>query len=438
MTLVLANRDPEPDETQVPIATDVSVDIMDDSDVGVDTANTKIFIDSVLAYDGGTFQTGFTGPNSADSNPDVDTLRVVIDPNGNFDSLKVIPVQVQSQDVGAINTIDETYSFTTEDLIAPAVVSVTAEDLFTVRVAFNETVLASDPTVFGDALNPIHYTFVRQSAPAADIVASSITRIFDDTIDITLDIEMTPGATYDLTVVGVEDLFGNSIPNDTVEFIGFQPFVPPGRRFDLFTMIPAINRREDATGDLANFVGTIQETLNLLLFQVDTWLDIIDVDRAPEDFVDAILLDLGNPFSFDLDEIDKRRLITLLVEIYRQKGTCVGILNAIRFFLALELTCDEFNNDEGTWILGIDDLENPDDTLAIILAPSTVFDIKSFALVSTIALTAEQRQKVTEIAEYMKPLYTHFRGIDEPIPPPAPFDHLELGESELGIEWDLH
>ncbi len=59
---------------------------------------------------------------------------------------------------------------------------------------------------------------------------------------------------------------------------------------------------------------------------------------ASEDFLDLILQDLGNPFPFDLYVLGKRRLASVLVEMYRQKGTEAGIENAIRFFLGIDVT----------------------------------------------------------------------------------------------------
>jgi hypothetical protein len=74
------NRDPEPGETQVPVATDVALDLTDVGPDGIDTAATKIYLGGQLAFDGGSFEAGFDGPGSAATTPQADTLRVVIDP----------------------------------------------------------------------------------------------------------------------------------------------------------------------------------------------------------------------------------------------------------------------------------------------------------------------------------------------------------------------
>src|SRR5690606_30992264 len=97
-------------------------------------------------------------------------------------------------------------------------------------------------------------------------------------------------------------------------------------------------RQLDETGDLENFMAVLQDVLELLLGEVDRFPDILDPDLAPEPFLDLMLEDLGNPFAFDLTELQKRRLIAVLVQIYRQKGTAAGIRNAIRFFLGVDVT----------------------------------------------------------------------------------------------------
>ena len=101
-------------------------------------------------------------------------------------------------------------------------------------------------------------------------------------------------------------------------------------------MLPTHARRDDETGDLRRFIARLQEVTDLLLASTDRWPEIFDLERAPEPFVDAILADLGNPFGFLLDLAAKRRLAGALVQMYRLKGTKVGIQRALRFFLEIE------------------------------------------------------------------------------------------------------
>jgi phage tail-like protein len=290
---------------------------------------------------------------------------------------------------------------------------------------------------------------------------------------------------------------------------------PAERLFDLWKMIPLINRQEDDAGtqELRGFVRCLQEIVDLKLTEIDRWTEIIDPDTAPEEYLDAMLMDLGNPFRFDLTETDKRRLIGVLMDMYRQKGTAIGIVNVIRFFLGLEAIVLAYL-DEETWVLDesvlVEDETVQSGTDGVITASTRYFasatatfstasiggyiTVSGSALVndgeyeivgyvdpitvvlggtSTLAdeasliwedtafpctlgpgdswgrfafeidvrpltLTDEQRDAITEIANYMKPAHTHLNRIVE-AETPVVYDHLELGISELGgDEWDLH
>ncbi len=220
-------------------------------------------------------------------------------------------------------------------------------------------------------------------------------------------------------------------PFNQYTFEGFVPPVPDDREFDLFQFMPLMNRQEDVTEALEKFLAVLQEPTDLILYDIDTFLDILDPDLAPESFVDAMLCDLGNPFTFELELVDKRRLVQVLVDMYRQKGTGVGIINVIRFFLGLEVTIDTFNTG-AAWSLGESELG-----VDTILGASGQALLYSFTIESPVVLTEEQRKQITEIAEYMKPAHTHLIQVTEPVVPDI-IDHLELGLSELGENWELH
>lgn len=196
-------------------------------------------------------------------------------------------------------------------------------------------------------------------------------------------------------------------------------------------MLPKHNRREDQTGDLSRFVACLQEVTDLLLADVDRFPEIYDIERAPESFVDLILRDLGDPFPFELDALGKRRLGSVLVEMYRQKGTARGIINAVRFFLGIEVTAVVAYAGEamvlGEAELGVD----------WVLGPSSRFARYAFDVVVAVPLSELQRRQISAIVEYLKPAHTHFVTLVEP-GPPAFVDHWELGVSEVGESSDLH
>jgi phage tail-like protein len=313
----------------------------------------------------------------------------------------------------------------------PRVVGAQARARRRVRLSFDVAVRQADAADPQDALHPANYTLARTSAPAVDAVVVAVEPIAPGAVELVTDVELTGGALYRVQVERVVDTAGNPIgpPADSATFAGLVPARPAGRRFELEAMLPVMNLREDETGDLRRFVACLQEVADLLLDDIDGFTDILDPDVAPERFVDSMLEDLGNPFGVDLSELDKRRLVRVLVEIYRQKGTAIGLRNAARFLLGLEIEIRELQAEAlvlGESELGVD----------WILGPSSSYARYTFEVVVPRVLSAGERRRLHELVDYMKPAHTHFRLV-EPAPPPV-VEHVELGVSELGASWELH
>ena len=449
---LVINRDPEPGQVQIRTDTLIAFDLAAESGDSPDLTATQVFVSvtppggptgsEVLVFDNGVFQAGWNGPGSATSVIDASTTRITIDPTSDFSSLHDVTVRVTSTSTGAVVLAATSWTFTIEDVTAPVLSLATGRSKLVVRLDFDEPIVQTVATNPDSALNPSNYLFERQTVPTADVVVDSVAVVTTSSVDVELDIEQTAGATYRVTVSDIEDLFGNVVaaPFNTVDFLGFVPQIPDGRDFQIYRLLPQKNRDEDDSGDLLRFTGALQEVLDLLLCEIDRWTDILDPDIAEEQFLDCMLRDLGNPFGFDLTETDKRRLIRILVSIYKQKGTAPGIVNVVRFFLGLEVVVNAFS-EEG-WDLGIDELGGPGvgevGIPPIILGPGTSFGLYSFEIVAAVILTQEERDRITEIANYMKPAHTHLIQIVEPTTPTV-IDHLELGLSELSPdEWILH
>jgi len=360
--LVLVNRDPSPGESGVPIDATLALELVDTGPDGVERSTARVWIDGVLAFDGSAvpeLAPAFAG-SLASVTQTTDTLRVVLHPVVPLASLATVHVRVLAQTVGGAASLDQVYSFVVEDRTAPRVVGAQALAQKTVRVGFDEPVLV--PSAASFLLTP-------KGAPAVSVTVAGA-NVEGSVVLLTLDTEMTPDVLHEIVAVGVTDLFGNAVlgPYDRASFTGFRPARPLTRRFDLWRMLPKHNRRDDHTGDLLRFIACLQEVTDLLLADVDRWPDIFDLERAPEAFVDLILRDLGNPFPFELDAMGKRRLASVLVEMYRQKGTAKGIQNAIRFFLGIDISAiTPFNADTlylGESLLGVDWVLGPSDRFA--------------------------------------------------------------------------
>lgn len=222
-----------------------------------------------------------------------------------------------------------------------------------------------------------------------------------------------------------------SIINGTGLFEAFSPNTPTGRQFNLIDFMPAVLVEADLTGDLRKLISVFQDCTDVILADIDDFSDIYDVDKADEQYLDAILFDLGNPFLFDLSVTDKRRLIQILVDLYQQKGTEPGVINAIRFFTAIEIV-DVVEHLDNCLILGVSELG-----VSWVLCPGVSFDRFSFDIIVGSVLTQFERDSIRTIVDYMKPAHTHFINLIEP--GDADFvAHWEIGVSALGTESELH
>jgi phage tail-like protein len=350
------NRIPEPDEISVSQSSSVQIDLYEfgGGGGGIPTALIKVWVGQVfvnpnyvdvLAYDGsgGGFQAGFSGvvsPGYSDG-----LTRIIISRTSAFISRELVKVVV---DIDS-STLEETYYFTALDTEAPQLFEIIPQNKKIIRVRFNEDIRQVSPLLLDDALNYANYYLLRQSVPSVNVNIVKVTSVSADTVDIHTDIETTFGAPYRLVVGNISDSVGNPFvaPGNYMDFFAFTPPLPSGRRFRLIEFLPLINREEDVTGNLRMFIAVLQEITNLLLCSIDEWVNILDPDIAPLQFLNAILDDLGNPFGrFLLDETDKRRLVRELVRFYKLKGSGIGVIDSIRFFLGIESAIDIFG-DEG-------------------------------------------------------------------------------------------
>jgi phage tail-like protein len=448
--LIVGNRWPPPAETRIPNdLAEYTFLLVDVDGAGVDLTNTTITVDGVTVYTTGAFVLPWSGTTTTGLGPTAQDVGVVLNVPAALlprDSEQPITIRVQSQLNGPASVIDTTWSFVSADTLPLAVQTATMIAKDTLRVTFTDS-LRMDDSAFG-ALNPANWSTVRVSAPAVtlDVIAVEQVRDHPDTVDVRFNWEASMGALYSIVVESIEDDQGNSVTTtgQLLRFTGYVPPRPLGRRFELLDFVPRFNMQEDrtaaqggdplnpGTGELRKFLLVLQDVVDVLLCQIDRWTDIIDIDLASEQFLDAILQDLGNPFAdciADLDEDGKRRLTRVLISIYKQKGTEAGIINAVRFFLGLEITLGVVN-ERDYWQLGVS-LLGVGTTLAPPVGSALWY---SFTIDAEVVLTAEQRDRVLCIAEYMKGAHEHIIGITEPGDVLTPSDYWILNQSILGAD----
>jgi phage tail-like protein len=166
--------------------------------------------------------------------------------------------------------------------------------------------------------------------------------------------------------------------------------------------------------------------VDLLLVDIDRMTEWLDIERAPEAVVELWLRDLGSPFELVFNDLDRRRLASVLVDLYRLKGTERGMRSAARLLLGIEL--DEINTFSGTPLVLGESLLGVDWELG----PSNRFALYAFSVRVSRILTVEERRRLRTIIVWAKPAHTHLVEIQEP-QPPVVLDYWELGEAELGL-----
>lgn len=331
--------------------------------------------------------------------------------------------------------------------------SAIATGLRTVRLVFSSA-LADFSTGATGALNTANYTFAAQNVdpvPAAAVVTSAAEQISTTVVDLTVDDDLSPEQIYQVTPKTQADGGITGVTTSPVIFQAVALTPPAERDFIALEMVPPMNLREDSTKDLERFLRILDDNLSLQMNRVDHWPDIIDYSLAPDNFLDLQLLDLAYPFSIALAEIDKRRLLSVLVSVYREKGTVRGVKDATRFFLGLEsdVLFPQWSQTSG-WILGSAENELGIDTYlggtlytSVLHGPDLSFfngaNSFDFAVkigtASSIALTADQVEKATALIEFTKPAHTHLRLLTAALPPPENVS-ATAGSGTVTVAWD--
>lgn len=255
------------------------------------------------------------------------------------------------------------------------------------------------------ALLPIYSPIVKTVSEADPLTIPYYERITRFAVINFID-DLTPNADYLLEIVQVQDSAGNEI-GSTFPFTSWQPASVPGREFDLWEMIPQMNRDEDASRDLERFIRCLNEVTQVMLADVDRFGSILDPVATPDAVVDVFLEHLGNQLKFvgGLTTQKKRDLIPLLVPMYKQRGTDIGIENAVAFFTGKTVDVVPWEIPSHIWKLGKSYLGRN-----TYLGPSFSFVRYSFWIEYSVALTNDEKGVITQIVDFMRPAHTHFIG----------------------------
>jgi phage tail-like protein len=202
---------------------------------------------------------------------------------------------------------------------------------------------------------------------------------------------------------------------------------------DFFPKRVIADDAEDPQGILNTMLETLDPFVIDLYQTIDCIPTIMDPQRCPSAQLDQLLYHLGNPFTLEdgLSDREKRGLASVLFFIYALKGTCPGIIGALRLLYGLDVTaCVQPNVD--CWDLGFDLLNISTD-----LCPGSDFEAFTFNVMVRTVLTDKQRVQATNVVNYMKSAPSIFLGFIEPGHPRF-IDHWELNFSDLNLNTFLH
>jgi len=349
-------------------------------------------------------------------------------PNGNFTSGDVGLYVGSARCAYAVNNgyfqIAALVDSRTVQLDRSVVAEFAPSDAVVTLTPYRLAPVAAAAGIVSPAFSPIVMEI--EAVPSKDLVPGVDAAEY---VDLVLQDDLTPARTYTLQAEVIDDVLNNTGTDLSKQFTS-EPLPQSVRqRYALWDLIPEFNKTEDTTQDLERFIRCCDEVFQLIRSEVDGLLRITDIDAIGDVLLDTLLAHLGNPYTFELSAIEKRRLAAVLEEMYRDKGVEVGIEAALLFFLGIPMDVQPFTSLEGLWILGEGSLGE-----TTMLGPGTSFLRYAFQVVSPTELTETQRFRVTEIVDYLKPAHTHFVALLEPSTgtPPTPTTFWVLGESSLG------
>lgn len=250
-------------------------------------------------------------------------------------------------------------------------------------------------------------------------------------IVLVVDFEQTARCDYNVAVANVVHTTGVIDPaHDDQDFDGYIVSWVPRQSLHLYDILPPLSRRLDDTGELELFCTVIQEVFDRFTEDIDAFFnELCTLDYMRPEWLDGLLYDLGDQYSeiFNLTTNEKRRLAGALVSMYRRKGTCIGMVEAIDFFMGITILGCRGGWDD-CWTLAGGAYPAPYDGsyLSEGVYPAASggdaylgpvgYEVYSFWLLHAApgTLTADQLTKIAAIVDLIKPAYTHYMGVTAP------------------------
>lgn len=238
--------------------------------------------------------------------------------------------------------------------------------------------------------------------PLSDVIEQYVVLDFHDDVSF--------GRMYTVSAENVQDTVGNVLASGSLNYTT-PVFGRPHGRITLWDMIPETIQLEDMRndGELRKMCVILQDLFNSLWYRVDQMQHVPDPATCPRHLLDFMLHKFGNPFRFvPGNEQPKRRLAGRIRQMYRKLGTIGGIEDILEFFLVGVFDVEPLLA-TGGWILNESTL-----TIDTVLGGGSAYYRNCYLVRSYRALTADERQIITEICTWADPVNMHLVAIVEP------------------------
>jgi len=357
-------------------------------------------------YPPGAFDPDYSGPKSTANTTTsagygaANGLRVLIDKVVDFTSAQSVTVEYQYRDATG-RTMQGTFLFACADSTPPTLDSVVLG-----KGSAKELVLT-----FSKPLATATITLSSTDGYVPDIASTSISGAH---VYVKLADELSFESTYAITA-DVTDLAGNT------PFPLLDTFTTENYHLNAQSKMPEywLDNLDD-DGMLAKLCDLFSEVLSLSHKDIDYYRLMWDYDECYDAHVDRMIESFGAQ-GLITEFITKRKLLSVLFEIYRRKGIKVDLAGVINTLVGITPQIEEWFDNR--FRIGYSKIGGTDRIIG-----DYATDPFTFRVIFSRALTDAERQTVTRIVKAVKPANTTF-SIIEPVTLPT---YFRIGYSKIG------
>jgi phage tail-like protein len=144
-----------------------------------------------------------------------------------------------------------------------------------------------------------------------------------------------------------------------------------------------------------------------LLDDVHRFMLMWDIDKCEERFLPYIAAQLGWDLDRSLDPYLQRKIVKLIMTIYKQKGTKKGIIAVIYLLMQINVTITDINDKLDGWRIGRDHI-GYDTRIACGAKSSNMY---LFYVIWPRQLAVSEIAAAHQIVTWMRPVHSHHRFV---------------------------